>query len=597
MAHKANRTPEGGAHQTVTPSSSSDHSAQDRPALDRPAGYDPAVEDSVETSRLLSLSSFGAPEARDERMLGRIETEKHLARQIGSPGPRHISGRDLQVEMDAADKLEARGYTFEAQLRYRRLASMIPLAATRLGMLLEVVGRREEAWRFYLRAAQSDEPYALLRLAVICHLRGELVWALRLMRHAYAQLPMQARRSISDQVYHACLARPASTADRANEFGSRVVARTNRARMDAVFGLGSFFFIAANRPDLARLAYCSALGRGSSLAAVSLIDMTPYRNQFSGTGRSRYLQQFLADGLDLSRYRAYDDRWVHHDGAEIDRYSALFLSRAQTAPMSALSTVLTEGRRDSREFIEAHERVLIIARTATMILGYRRVGTHKTLPAIRRAADKACSTLTRRITDQKDVHDGGSLITTLWECAKDEVERIPASTNTATANSATTDAANSGSTTQMTARPVRSRYVPGSGVAHRIGEQFQRLPDDQTRIITQRVAGIYQEEVADAMGVDIGVTRGLYRDGITLLREAHGGQQLPTSEQLLWHDVETSFLPAGLHDDGLHDDGLSGGAPGDGALRAGAGSAPSGALPDVEEIRIDAGRQECPARW
>jgi hypothetical protein len=505
-------------------------------------------------SRLMSLSSFGTPEARDERMLGRMETEKHLAQQIGRPGPLDAGGQDEQVEFAAADRLDARDYTFEAELRYRRLAAVVPLAATRLGMLLEMVGRREEAWRFYLRAAQSDEPNALLRLAVICHQRGEYQWALRLMRHAYGQLPSRARKSISDQVYRACLARPA------DEFGSRVIARTDRARMDAVFGLGSFFYVAADRPDLARLVYCSALGRGHSLAAVSLIDMTPRQDQFNGTGRSGYLQQFLADGLSLSRYRVYDDRWAGHDGAEIDRYPALFLSRAQTAPMNTLGTVLAGGSRESREFIEAQERVLIIARTAAMILGYRRVGTDGTRQVIRRAADKACSTLTRRIADHECVYDGSSLIRSLWQCAEDEVERIPAEADF-TAQKALS-------------RKAGGRYVPGAGVARRIGEQFKRLADDQAEVITQRVAGLYPGEVADAMKLDVDTSGHLFRTGIASLRQAHGGQQIPTSEQLLWQEVERSL---GAHHD---DDG-----------------APGVAVPALEDIQIGAGLQECPSQW
>jgi hypothetical protein len=585
MAHKADRIQSGDTAATVTPSASPDrpvahHSSPRNNALRKidptEPGSDP-VEAAVELSRLMSLTSFGSSEGRDERMLGRVETEKHLARQIGSPGPRRTSRRDLQEEMEAADRLEARGYTFEAQLRYRRLASVVPLAATRLGMLLEIVGRREEAWRFYLRAAQYDEPNALLRLSVICHQRGELLWALRLMRHAYGQLSPQARRSISDQVYHACLRRPvgefSGLGRPADEFGSRVVARTNRARMDAVFGLGSFFFVAADRPDLARLAYCSALSRGDSLAAVSLMDMTPRRDQFSSTGRSGYLQQFLADGLDQSRYRIYDDRRTHHDGAEIDRYPALFLSHAQAAPMSTLSAVLAGGHRDSREFIEAHERVLIVARTATMILGYRRVGTHKTLPAIRHAADKVCHALTRRITDHADgLDDGGSLIRTLWQCATDEVERIPANAQAISkSDSMNTESA-------VASRTAGPRYVPGSGVAHRIGVQFQRLTDAQTQVITQRVAGLYHDEVADAMGLDISETRSLYRAGIRCLREAHGGQQIPTSEQLLWHDVETSFTSVSNDDEAPYP------------------TSRSTALPAVEEVRIEAGAPECPSR-
>jgi DNA-directed RNA polymerase specialized sigma24 family protein len=201
-----------------------------------------------------------------------------------------------------------------------------------------------------------------------------------------------------------------------------------------------------------------------------------------------------------------------------------------------------------------------------MILGYRRVGTNGTLPVIRRAADKVCTTLTRRITDHECVHDGGSLIRTLWQCATDEVERINAEADSTT---------QADSTMQKVSRKAKSRYVPGSGVAHRMGEQFQRLPEDQARIITQRVAGLYHGEVADAMGVDIGVTRGLYRAGIARLREAHGGQQIPTSEQELWQDVETSFP-------------YDNGAPA-AALR--------GTLPGADEVQIEAGLQECPSGW
>lgn len=484
------------------------------------------IAEGVEFAKMIAMSSLGTPEAQDARLRGRKEAESYLAHEVGSSGPLEDGPYDDDIDLAVADELDARGYTFEAELRYRRLAPRSSIAASRLASLLWSKNFRDEALRWYLRAAQKNEPNSIMRLAVICSQRGEQTWALRLLRHAFTQLERSARRHVADQVDYACTAR------REPSLGGGLARASNRSNIDFVFALGSFFFVIAGRADLARLAYCSALGRGNSLAGVSLLDMTPRTGPVSALGSSGYLQSLLTEGLNVAQYAKYDSP-RRYDGVALESYSVLLTNGMQRATIGQICDAL-RGPSDDPDAADAVERVLINARLFTMLRGYRRFGTEDTLEPIQKAADGVCNHIIEKVS-ARDVGDGREFINSIWSQTDIELGRIRSEIGSGKTAPAATSAQAS------TTKKGRVSLVPGAGVAARYGSAFRGLTSDQTRVMAQRVSGLYHQEVADAMGLDMSVTRALYRSGVRRTREIQQGEQIPTSNQLLWKDVESSF--------------------------------------------------------
>jgi hypothetical protein len=474
----------------------------------------------VEFAKLISMSSLGSPEARDARLLGRKEIEKHRGSIEES---RMIPDHEARVQLAVADELEVRGQTYEAELLYRRLASGSRKATIRLAQLLESKGFRGEAWALYRRAGDQGEVNSLLRLSVICQQRGQKARARRLMRSAYNNLGTSTLELMEEQVGRAGHVR------RQVEFGGHIAGATNTPNIDATYALGSYFFVVAERADLARLAYCSALGRGHSLAGVSLLDMTPRSRKLSAIGTSGYLDEIFSG--EKSRGAQYGDNAAARKSVAMleGRGPLLLKSSVQQATVNQLHEALVSSKQRV-ESDDALERVLINARLFTTIRGYTRLGTDTTLDSIRAAGDAVCSYVIHRARSGQFT-SGRDLIEGMWYRSCLEIAQLEENLK------------KEGGTPRFNDR--RHEFVPGSGVATRMGEQATRFSEEKARLITQRASGLYHEEVADAMAMKIGETREIYRSGVRELYEAQQGEQIPTSKQLLWEEVESSFAEEG----------------------------------------------------
>lgn len=481
-----------------------------------------AVAAGVELSKLLSMSSFGTPEARDARLKGHKEAEQYRA-ENSDILEADAAGGDASVEIDLAiaDELDARGYTFEAEMRYRRLVTRSAIATGRLALMLEMKGYRAEAWRLYLSAANRDEPNSMWRLAVICSQRGKDIWARRLARRAYSLLGPTAQSCIAQEVDHA------SSTRREHSFGAGLGRSINSHAIDVLFALGSFFYVMARRPDLARLSYSSALGRGNSLAGVSLLDMKPRTATFSATSRTGFLHQLLATGINTDRYRTCD-ACDDPDLLALEAYSVLLKNTEQNSSAPALFAAL-RARGGARSG-DALERLLINARLFTTFQGFRMYGTGHSYEPIQRAADEVCAGIPATISSPS-VHSGADLINAIWRHAQAELGRVGEAV----------ERKREQQVVRGSCGLRREVVVPGAGVAARLGVSFTRLTDDEARVITQRISGLFNQDVADALGTTIDTTRALTRAGVRSMREFQQGEQIPTSNQLLWEEVESSF--------------------------------------------------------
>jgi hypothetical protein len=501
-----------------------DKKESDGPTEDPTENDDPAdgiadeVAAGVEFAKLISMSSLGTPAAREARLIGRKEIEKHEESMGHS---RALSAHEEQVKLAIADELEIRGYTFEAELHYRRLAPHSRTATVRLAQLLEMKGFRGEAWALYRRAARRNEANSLLRLSVICHQRGQKTRAKRLMQDAYANLEISTLQLMEEQVDRACGAR------RQVELGGHIASEVNTPNIDATYALGSYFFVIAERADLARVAYCSALGRGHSLAGASLLDMTPRSREHSAIQTSGYL-----DDLFTGDANVHDCKEQHPPpevAGTLESHAPLLKNTMQRATFGQLHEALSCPGQET-DSADALERVLINARLFTIIRGYSRLGTEQTSDSIKAAGDEVCSYISQR-AQSGQITNGRELINDMWSRSCLEISRLEGTRS------------KGGCAPRFNRR--RQEFVRGAGTATRMGEAFTRLPEIQARLITQRVCGLYHDEVADAMGMSVEDTRPLYRSGVRGLREAQQGEQIPTSNQLLWEEVESSFIEGG----------------------------------------------------
>jgi hypothetical protein len=465
------------------------------------------------------MSSLGSPEARDARLLGRREIEKHRE----SIGERQgIPAHEARVQLAIADELEVRGQTYEAELLYRRLASGSREATVRLAQLLESKGFRGESWALYRRAGEQGEVNSLLRLSVICQQRGQKARARRLMRSAYDNLGTSTLELMEEQVGRAGHVR------RQVELGGYIAGATSTPNIDATYALGSYFFVVAERSDLARIAYCSALGRGHSLAGVSLLDMTPRSRKLSAIGTSGYLDEIFSGEKGGAQ---------HSDSGAPRRSVAMLEGRGplqlKSSVQQATFIQLQDALACSGQGIgsaDALERVLINARLFTTIRGYARLGTDTTLDSIQAAGDAVCSYVSHRARSGQFT-SGRDLIEDMWQRSCLEIAELEVSLKKGGRAPRFTD--------------HRHEFVRGSGVATRMGQTVTRLSEEKARLITQRVSGLYHDEVADAMAMKIEETRQIYRSGVRELYEAQQGEQIPTANQLLWEEVESSFTKEG----------------------------------------------------
>ncbi|MGH3550140.1 MAG: hypothetical protein ACRDQU_18910 [Pseudonocardiaceae bacterium] len=484
---------------------------------------DAELTKAVDFATLISMSSLNAPDVQKDRLTGRKEIAARLAEQAETFGPETslatstAAARDVDptFECHVADQLEIRGHTFEAELRYRRLRGH-PAVTNRLALLLDAKGFHREAWQWYLRAARSNDINSLFRLAIICWSRGDRGWAMRLTKHAIAQLEPAAydelTRSINTLVRH-----------RTSGSNMSVTAVLNsQATTDAVYTLGSVLLILASRPDLARLAYCSALARGHSLAAISMLDLT--RASIAKKPDNWRLGNMLKEGLD-GGFEKYSP--IEYQRDSLDRSLLLLKSDVQNEKFEGLMQAIhaPTGRRE-----DAIERILFTAQLLTILHGYGRVGCYtRMLPCIDAAADTVCRKVHNRLVTGK-VGDAASIINMIRRWSAQELSNYKRS-----------EQQESDSLRRKKRTPgEHKKEVVASSTIRRIGKEYFDLPSAHREVLVLQLAGLYSDEVANALDYREGDTDQIFADAVARLQEAQQGEQIPTGK-LLGAEVDNCF--------------------------------------------------------
>lgn len=473
---------------------------------------DPASEvaEGVEVARLLSMSSLGEQDAIENRLIGRKEINNQTLEasdhQPWRPGAR-LDRQDL-VDLLVAQELERRDFTFEAELRYRRLLHH-PAAASDLGVLLEAKGFREEAWQLYAYAAKAREPRALLRLSSICAHRGEPEWARRLAVSASAELDEQTLADF----------RLRAKGLAATSSSSNVVRRSaSLPRIDkpgTTFAFGSFLHVFADRADLARLAYTTALAEGDTMSAMSLLDIAGPPTRKGNRQLHRLLR--IAD----------DDAHPMGDIGPHNLAKPMIALRGglQDASMDEL-TLYARSRRTEGETYrkEALARISQIASSVTMLRGYSMLD---------------CSTPSHRYVNRlaRDVAaelqsgascarwpGGARLVRYLWDRTGKELELQQ-------------------SRTQPSEEGTAQRPTPGSGAVFRMRREFRNLPERQLQVLVLKLAGIPTDDVSEVLEQSVARTTQMLDRSFSLLHAGQAGEQLhhPDSIDVLWTEVNDAL--------------------------------------------------------
>jgi hypothetical protein len=488
---------------------------------------DAELTKAVDFATLISMSSLNAPDVQKDRLTGRKEIAARLAEQAEefgsktSPDPFSADTSDIDptFECQVADQLELRGHTFEAELRYRRLRGH-PTVTTRLALLLDAKGFHEESWQWYLRAARSSNMNSLFRLATICWSRGDRGWAARLAKHAIAQLASNAYTNLTANLD--TLARHRKTTS--NHDNHRLINSLPNSTdsADAIYIFGSVVLILADRSDIARLAYCTALARGHPLAAISMLDLTrtPVTKK-TGTWR---LNNMLHDGLndELEQYSSGE-----HERDSIDGFLPALKNESQNATIDELiQDIQTPTSR--RE--DAIERILYTAQLVTVLRGYGQFGCYtRTLQHVELAADTVCTKVHHRLAAGA-INSAASLINLIRSCSIQQLNND---------KHAEQHGPKPPHGKKQETREHRKR-VTISGVIRRMATEYFDLTPAHKEVLILLLAGLYPEEVADALDyrkVDIDQ---IFADAVTRLQEAQQGEQIPTGK-LLGAEVDNCF--------------------------------------------------------
>lgn len=476
------------------------------------------VAEGVGFARLLAMSSLGEQEAIKDRLTGRKEI---AAEYPPSSGRTHLTAghrlaRDEEIDMQVAEELELRGYTFEAELRYRRLLHH-PAAAARLALLLEAKGFRRESWTLYLRAATERDPGSLLRLAVICRQRGETDWARRLATTASTALGLTALAELHDQ------AQRFSSARRTESGLCRVDAEPVGATGAQTYALGSLLFVFADRPDLARVAYSSALAEGHSLSAVSLLDIALPRSPGKG---NRYLNRMLTQAHE-------------HDGLVDEFPPALpvpfqepddgLLTTMGTATVSNLLGAARFAARGTPASCDALDRLGQIAKTITLLRSHASMScTNAATTAAKQASIQIGAETQQEAQDATGMSTGAALIRHVWH-RSDEALRSRTHTTHSDA-------------THGMEEDQNSKAVTGAGAVHRFRTEFRRLPTDELQVLVLKQSGITVDDISEVIDQNPHRITTLLKTSMARLHAGQAGeQQHPGANDLLWTEVETAL--------------------------------------------------------
>jgi hypothetical protein len=275
-------------------------------------------------------------------------------------------------------------------------------------------------------------------------------------------------------------------------------------------------YVMSGRSDLARLAYSSALSRGHSLAAVSLLDL-PIR----GLELRRHADRQLKDAVNQEFHqRALEVRSIPTTRG-FERFTTALRNEMSDASLTRLLQV-AQTPEDGEDRTAAMQGILLTVRTMTALRGYIRVGHDAdALKLIDEANDRACSQV-RAIVEDGLVRNAPSLIKKIWATGGTELGAAKAE-----ANRRPSTGSNS------------TREVVSSAVVERFGRAFVDLTAEERRVMVLRLAGLSAEEVAQTMGYESEAWgRSVFHRASDRLRREQLGEQFDMN---LWKEVESCF--------------------------------------------------------
>ena len=512
--------------------------------------YSVEIPDSVDRGvsflKLIANSSLGTAAAREYRLAGRKEIVEIERAQPGATMSQ-LSEEERELDLKVATELELRGYTFEAELRYRgALPPDRPAKPlTQLAQLLEAKGRYAQALPLYAHAAQAGEPNALFRLATISHQVGQPLWSRDFTQLGSAALELEHVSKLAGMLHD--LNRRRRTADIGGVLTSAV---ERQGSIDATYALGSML-LTSGRDDLARLAFAAALARGHTLAGISLLDLPGRRRRRSLNEARAYLAQIWHDD-----FRA-NARNLRRERPGILTLGGLITSLGTTTapPSEAISALLKQLRASRRGASQLGQAVsgslgvgrvtgaendddndnddpsvgvsplqplLLFTRTITSLRGLVRVGFDgASLGLIDEASQRLCSTISDKVINGK-LADTKAVIREIWRIGADELA----------------DAKQRRLSLPPLAVGAGER-VPAAGGIRRFGQAVTKLDGPKRRVLLLAVAGVSRDVITEVMRLDSD------RDVHILLHAAvdrlHAGQQGEQFEPELWSQVERCF--------------------------------------------------------
>ena len=514
------------------------------------AMYDPAeVQAAASFLKLISDSSLGTPEARDDRLEGRREISRlqeespDFAQALAPPAVRlNNHGFDLAV----ADELESCDRTFEAELRYRSVASglimelaadtdgddkakrRIRRAALALAPLLDAKGFSEEALRVYARATQADDANATWRLAVISHQVGCDEWAVSLARLASTLMSNDDRIAMHRIVKR--LYKNRKDFDLGRYLDTEELDKESSS--DTAYAIGSALLILSERADLASLAYCSALSRGHTLAAISLLDIPGIDVEHQATAH-----RVLAEIVQIPDIHGRVSRVQSRSAPELELAGLIRLSPLSDDAMPTLEELMTSYRLhpNRASATPAIQRMLLLARTTTILRGYFRIGCDiKARKLMRTISDHVSREILRLLQRSKPLRSR-PIIQQFWKLATDDLDRLVGALRL--------DPAPDGHDTDRQASAIR-----------RYRRALARLSEEQRQVVLLRICGLTEDDVlnaftpASATAPERQATRErldkAFEDGTRRLRYEQRGEQ---HDAQLWEAVESAFPPHLVH--------------------------------------------------
>ena len=492
----------------------------------------------IDFMKLLAASSLGTEEARNDRLVGRCEISRlqeespDFARRIEPADQLSFNEFDLTL----ADELQHRDRTFEAELRYHAITSSLIVAlndesvldksdirraALALAQLLDAKGFSEESLRLYARATQADDANATWRLAVIWRQAGQTAYAQDFAQLAGSMMSADHRNAMRKTMQQICKYKHDPDVGRILEdrkFGD--------GSEDVAYAVGSALLISSGRADLASLAYCSALSRGHSLAAISLMDLPGLTNKQRGSANRALTAILETTEIQQKMESAKNDDLLR---TTLTKGRTLSVDTSNDSLEKSIRNYQMHPRRQTYRLLT--QRILLIARATTTLRGYVKIGhTIDARDTIRTINDQVCRELIKRIKHSRPTHIS-PILDTIWNISSVEIDHA----------------------VNERRQHVHAGIIepdPRSGTVARYRRAFAGLPHEQGRTVLLLICGATENDVADSISPAEATTqdredclksvRDAYAAGIRRLRYEQRGEQYDTQ---LWNDVASAIPP------------------------------------------------------